>query len=268
MKTRVIAFALVSAGIFLLFQNFSSYTALQSHIDPDRGDVRRVSGDWKYHDQIRNKHHEVKLSGGGKVPKMFHYRRFGKTFLWFETRGNGSSKDRSEIRIVGSDAPFDQTYYTGFKVYYPSWADKIDRRDWAILWQCAQAGDYSTPRSPPLSIQFKNNTLSVKSHHNYDSRDRVINHEQRLAPFRRNRWVKVFMRYRLGQRGHYKVWINNRVVAEVRRPIGYKDGINPFTGLKSCSARFGVYKKGSRDRVALLFDDVKVGTHYGSVRPD
>lgn len=252
-------------ALLLFFQNFT--LSLQSHIDPNYGQLIELGSNWIFYDEIRNKRHEVKIQGGGEVPKIFYYRRYQKNFLWFEANGEAEYKDRSEIRIVGSDAPFDEVYYTSFKVYYPSWASKIDSNDWALLWQCAQAGDYETPRSPPMSIQFADNKLTLRTFNNYNSKNRIRRYNAHLASFPRNRWVKVFMRYRLGQHGHYKVWINNRVVASERIPIGYKDGVNPFTNQRSCSVRFGIYKKGSQDRVALLFDEVKVGTSYEAVRP-
>ncbi|MCO5142952.1 MAG: polysaccharide lyase [Oligoflexia bacterium] len=251
------------------------------HLDFNQVIIREATNrsyDLELYDQKTRKSHEVKLTGNGQVPIVFHYRNYGKKVLWFESSGNiDSTKDRSEIRVIGQNVPFNKVVYTSFKIYYPSWADKIPESDWSLIWQCPQIKqEFSYSVSPPINIQLRNDNLYVRSIQDYklskNSSSPYKNNEESLGPITRNKWTRVLLRFRLGENGGYKVWIDGQVKAEKSIPIGYKDGYSPFypgQKVQECSARFGIYKKSQKNtRHAILFDDFKIGDSYLLVKPE
>lgn len=268
----------------LLLSNFLSFNMLAQDLikvfDADDMNVRaNSSGKLSLFENNSNRYHEIKLEGGGDPVWIFPYRRYDTKTFWFETNGNGSSKDRSEVRMRGADLDYGEIYYTSFKIFYPSWATKVPANDWSIIWQCPQIGasvpyyDYNT--SPPLNIQLRDDKLLLRSVQNYkmpkSTSRQYITSEDYISSLPRNRWVSVLMRFKMGENGHYKVWYNGKVVLDRRIPIGYKGAFNPYhPGLKkeNCSIRFGIYKKGrGNDRMGILFDEVKVGHTYESAKP-
>ena len=70
---------------------------------------------------------------------------------------------------------------------------------------------------------------------------------------RHGEWNRVFMKFRLGVHGSYRIWVNGDLVSSTG-PIGYRTVDNPFDPdpvytdaegrhiRKKCSVRFGIYQ--------------------------
>jgi hypothetical protein len=304
MKTsnKIFLYSKKSAAVSLLltlaflFQNFSLSTVnVFLSLNPKNLSISKTSH--KYDSKTNTSYfyardnssstrtHEVKVQGEGELPYTFVYKQQNNTpVVAFEINNslqNPISNDRSEIRLVGANSYFDQTYYSSFKFFYPEDSSQIlnnnnTKKDWALIWQCPQIGSNT---SPPLSIHIENDILSmttITDFRVYKANDKPYYDKQPLEKLIRNKWYTVMVRYTLGLNGGYSFWIDGKkillnadynpqkLVETKYLPIGYK-GIASANGSQLCSVRYGLYKNPSLGSYKILFSDVKFGTSYEGV---
>lgn len=173
--------------------------------------------------------------------------------------------------------------------------ERTHKGDWSIIWQCSQLGaappHYHRIASPPISLQVYLRRLYVRTFHDYARWSTDLDDEEVYGTWRRTRdergqapevgetnrsgqpaavrrselfyagylvkgaWNKVFMAFRLGQRGSYRVWVNDELGTEYEGPIGYRTADDfqaesptidvPGEGIrirKRASVRFGLYQ--------------------------
>ncbi len=226
--------------------------------------------------------------------------------------------------ILFSDSDDDKTYYAKFEIYVPHRGDvnNIPRgKDvWNLIWQVAQIGaskksGYSRNTSPPLGIQLFNRRLYVKSvsskYHKmwyndflsweknssfaHDTARRTkfeslkpAQHLKYIGYVNKNAWNKIFISFKLGEKGHYDIWLNsNPPVRSGELSIGYQTAEDPYSKngdtyidsdgekriKKRASARFGIYQGYSGSTVGrdsynskILFKSYSIGTNWDKVR--
>ncbi len=227
-----------------------------------------------------------------------------------------------------SDSINDQFYFTSFDIFIPQVTgpefnrDRIHRGDWNIIWQCAQIGadtpHYVNATSPPLSLQLYGQQIFVRTINDYypwsgdRSNSSVFNRWERLRTLnnpsaseigdgeplrrdfiyggylRRGQWNRVFMKFKLGLHGSYRIWVNDVLSGQKIGSIGYRTADDPFSSQpvysdsdgrhirKKCSARFGVYQgygdENATDNIAtesqVLIRRFAIGTDWNAVKFD
>lgn len=254
----------------------SSTYSYSSSLDISLGDVV---------DLQTQRRHELKIQGNGRPPRVVRSRSPESSYIDFLISGRRRQRfsDRSEIRMVGTKSDFGQIYYSGFTFMIPESSDPIENdhlanrvaNDWALIWQCPQAVPSGTAVSPPLSLHIENNTLSVKTIQDYQpwSNGSPRQDVQNILRLQRNRWYTVLLRYSLGERGSYSIWINGRKINTLSTsynsriltdtkylPIGYRD--LSIQRQQYCSVRYGLYKNSSRGKFSVRFKNVTFSEVY------
>lgn len=281
--------------VAMIFQNFTLAT-IQSYLSISPENISVAVASHKYdretnttlfhvQDSSSGRIHEAKVQGEGEVPYAFLYKQQNNIpVVAFEINNKLDkpiSNDRSEMRLVGTNSYFGETYYTSFNFFYPSSSTPIINKnglakDWGLIWQCAQIGGGS---SPPLSLHIENDILSmttITDYRTYVSTGKPYYNNQPLSQIIRNKWYNVMIRYSLGPNGSYSVWIDgkkvklnadynvNKLVDTKYLPIGFKDVLSPERE-QLCTIRYGLYKKSAQGSFKILFRDLRFGTSYNQV---
>jgi len=221
-------------------------------------------------DKKSNVWHAIKKEGSGLPVKVRKYR--GKNVFWFETLGQYTPKDRSEIRVRNSLVYFDKWYYARMKFFIALGTDKVVlKKDWHLMLQCAQIYKPSkaTPvKSPPINLQYRDGKLVVRTLQEYEKwhSGKIRSYEDLVVgDLPQGVWHEVSMRFKLGENGGFVIGLNDEKVQSRYRPIGYPDHDNPFIKGKqdTCSLRFGIYKNGESSKPSrFLFEYFKLSDDY------
>lgn len=284
----------------------------------------RIASDWEYNDaptypdfaktKLRetrlgssSRIHEAKSQGAGLAPYVTFASDISKSFVSFVSDHNTSYAqdladywleypqgpyvpDRSEIRIVGSEAYFNSDTEAGdmlysnirFRIdpisdYHLIENDEVNneiKNDWAAIWQCAQ---HHAGASPPISLHIENGALSVVTYQDFQP-SLGLRDQQYLPQIEEGIWYDVRIRYNLGTYGSYAVWLNGQrlyfpadnpadpAVDTKRIPMGYKNARNPTTGTRACRLSYGLYRNSAPGYFKIDFRQVTVDNEYHSIQ--
>jgi hypothetical protein len=280
--TIILTSTLLGFGIlFLIFQNLDlveekPYYALDFEKVTMLADGSIQQGTRKF---------QVNFSGAGRAPALVHYDRYETNVLWFTMDPTPMDpdlhKDRSEVSLY-SGVEFNKLYYVSFKFLLPINAETPE--NWNIITQCPQH-QTGTPFmnydvSPPLNLQIsRDGSLNIQTLEDYTALKNKNfqfpwNRDEESVPISYGRWMNVILRFKMGPKGGYKLWLNHNLAIEKEIPIGFKDGGRMLPAdepdinkrVQGCTFKFGVYRGRSTKKFTILFDDYRIGPTYGSVQ--
>lgn len=163
----------------------------------------------------------------------------------------GARHDRAELQ-VHSGIAWDRTWYLGLDVLVPRGTVFSDT--WHVLVQCPQAG---WAGSPPLSLDLEpDGRLALVARGDVDAYRSLWS-----APMPAGRWVRVVLGFRMGARGHARLWLDGRRVADIRQPLGWAGGE------ARCVLKTGIYRGAAATPFTLRLDNILLGSSLRAVRP-
>lgn len=218
---------------------------------------------------------EYSSQGDARTPILAQApkRRKGDKALWLEVVPSTKISRRSEYKITSSIF-VNQEYHIGMDIFVPAHVSYPDT--WTLLAQCPQG--YGTPLaqkkkpaiSPALALHLGSNgglkivtqggSMFAPKRVHRTSNGRT-GQEQSDIVLDRDRWHRVVLGFKMGKKGHVKLWLNGeeQKVVMPYGQIGYNEATN------FCPIKFGIYSGGSQKSLRLLFDNVKVAKTYGDV---
>lgn len=193
-----------------------------------------------------------------------------------------AEKDRFESYIL-QDATLasctTQAHYSGFSLYIPSGYGKIN--GWFIIHQWHQ----SSPESPPISFQLDTGQYSrLMVVVNYGVSKSINHHEVRLVrkdntsgdkfiDLPRNTWIDFIVRWKfdpVGTTGYVTVYRHDATASSSTLIFDYSGQVGWSAGGTSTgiNEKFGIYRKAdSVSNHSIIYDQLRVGNTYNSVRP-
>ena len=190
----------------------------------------------------------LRTEGGGTTPKL----TTGLLVLHTDASPPGATRDRAELQIT-SAIEFDRMWFLGMRVMQP-FEDPIAPGQWHLFMQCPQWGA-TTP--PPLSLNMEPGGLfSLVARSDVDRYERLW-----VGPMPVGRWLDLVIGFRMGERGHVRLWVNGTKVADVRTVLRWK------AGQDRCTLKTGVYRAPGNAPFEMWFDDIRLGDTYNDVAP-
>ena len=192
----------------------------------------------------------VTREGGGVRPKIIYDTRAGSKVLVLETSSTpqGDVKDRAELQIY-SGITFNRTWFMGMRVRPQG---IVAPGAWQLFMQCHQAGSQVPP---PLSLNLEaGGVFSLIARSSADAYERLW-----TGDLPTGRWTDIVIGFRMGAKGHVRLWVNDKQVTEHRVPLrwkGYED---------RCVLKTGVYRAASDTPFQMRFDDIRLGDSYRDV---
>lgn len=194
-----------------------------------------------------NRPYDVTREGGGIAPRITYDASAGSKVLVLETTSTPEAalKDRAEMRIF-SGVTFDRTLFLGMRVKY---SGQVDPEAWHLFAQCHQAG---TGKSPPLSLNLlPGGQMALVARTSEDSYERLWS-----GPMQAGRWHDVVIGFRMGEKGHVRLWLNGRKLTEQRLPLRWKGHA------ERCVLKTGIYRAASDAPFQMRLDDIRLGDRY------
>ena len=193
------------------------------------------------------RHYKITREGGGKAAQISQDPIAGSKVLVLGTSATpqASTKDRAEMRIY-SGITFDRTWFLGLRAMTQG---TVAKDAWHLMMQCHQTG---SAKSPPLSLNLEaGNKISLIARSSQDAYERLW-----TGDMPQGQWADIVVGFRMGAKGHVRLWMDGRLVVERRLPLrwdGYQD---------RCVLKTGLYRSASDRPFQMRFDDIRLGDRY------
>ena len=190
----------------------------------------------------------LRTEGGGSAPRLTS----GLLMIHTDASPRGATRDRAEVHIT-SATKFGRTWFLGMRVMRP-FDDPIAPGQWHLFMQCPQWGATSPP---PLSLNMEQGgRFSLVARSDADRYERLW-----TGPMPVGRWMDLVVGFRMGDRGHVRLWVDGRKVADVRTVLRWKKGQD------RCTLKTGLYRAPGDAPFEMWFDDIRLGDTYEDVAP-
>lgn len=196
----------------------------------------------------------IKREGGGRQPEVVFDTSARSRVLVVQADATppGTLKDRSELQLFGR-VTFDRSWKLGLRVFIPNTIHFTD--NWHLMAQCHQSGGDGA-LSPPLSLNLiAPNKIALVSRSDADRFDALVTE---VMP--KNRWVRIELVFRMGDRGHVTMWMDGRKVIDRDARLRFK------AGKDECALKLGIYRGRADKPFEIRFDDIRFGD-AGSAAP-
>lgn len=190
-------------------------------------------------------------------------------------------KDRLESHIFTSNITDvnANVHYSGFSLYIPSGQDTI--HSWFVIHQWWQ----SAPESPAIALELDSGYYArlkvavrygvkkgVDYHTRYLPRKDTTATNIKYVDLPRNTWIDFIVRWKFATNdssGVCSVYRHNATASsstllfDYTGPIGYSN-VNNSYGVQE---KFGIYRKASFNKQQIIYDQLRVGPSWNSVKP-
>ncbi|MES2275950.1 MAG: heparin lyase I family protein [Bacteroidota bacterium] len=190
-------------------------------------------------------------------------------------------KDRLESHIFTSNITDVNVnvHYSGFSLYIPSGQDTV--HSWFVIHQWWQ----SAPESPAIAFELDSGYYArlkvavrygvkqgVDYHTRYLPRKDTTATNVKFIDLPRNTWIDFIVRWKFAttdSSGVCAVYRHNAsassstLLFDYTGPIGYSD-VNNSNGVQE---KFGIYRKASFNKQQIIYDQLRVGPSWNSVKP-
>lgn len=201
-------------------------------------------------EESNRKAYKLKREGSGVAAQIVDDAERRSRVIVFRTPPTpaGKVKDRSELEIF-SGIEFGRQWALGMKVFVPAEVEFSD--NWHILSQCPQNGAIH----PPFTLSFvKPGRIAVISRSDADDYRTVW-----AGDFPKARWVRLELEFTMGEKGHVRMWMDDKLVADKDAVFNFKEG------RPRCNLKVGTYRGKTDKPFEVRFDDIRLGNERADV---
>jgi hypothetical protein len=153
-------------------------------------------------------------------------------------------KDRSELAVY-SGIVFDQPWAIGFRFLIPAGVEFS--KTWHTFIQCPQNGGKAPTPAFSLSLSPPNQAMFVAR----NDKDSYAVFGKADLPL--GRWATLELELRMGERGHARMWIDGKLVADNSAVLRFREAAD------SCTLKVGAYRGKSDTPFEVRLDDLRLG---------